>query len=357
VIRFAWLQSRIPVLVGVGGLAVVAIVLAVTGLHLVHLYDTTVATCSANCSSARSAFANNDRALQIGVDALVVVVPGIVGLLWGAPLVAREFETGTWRLAWTQSVTRARWLAAKVSVLGLASVVVSGLLGLMVTWWSNPIDHANMTRYATFEQRDIVSLGYAAFAFVLAVTAGVLIRRSVPAIASALAVFVAVRIVVAHWVRPNLITPAHQDLAINYNSGAWSYGTTTGLFGSGGPSTLMPPTPSIPNAWLYPTQLVDKAGHPLTSQLVARMCPTLGVGGRGGGAGGAGLGGGTTHTRSLGQGLQDCVTKIGATYHEVVTYQPASHYWPLQWYELAIYFAAAAALGAFCLWWVARRIG
>jgi hypothetical protein len=58
--------------------------------------------------------------------------------------VARELETGTYRLAWTQSVTRTRWLAVKLGVVGLTSVAVAGLLSLMVTWWSSPIDRANL---------------------------------------------------------------------------------------------------------------------------------------------------------------------------------------------------------------------
>jgi hypothetical protein len=357
VIRFTWMQSRMPMLAVAAGLAAVAVVLGVTGPHLAHLYGTTVAACQANCPAARSAFSGYDQALQLGLGALIVVVPGIIGLFWGAPLVAQELETGTWRLAWTQSVTRTRWLAARLGVLGLASVLASGLLSLMVTWWSSPLDQAAMTRYASFDQRDVVPLGYAALAFMLAATAGALIRRTLPAMASALAAFVAVRVVVEHWVRPDLIAPAHLDAALNDAAGDWGYGSSTGLFGSSGPSTLVPPSPNVPNAWLYPTQIVDRAGHALTPQVLASACPRLGAGSQ---PGGAGVGGGVTRIHAAtGQALQyfqDCVTKIGSTYHEVVTYQPASHYWPLQWYELAICLAATALLGWVTLWWVRRRL-
>ena len=108
----------------------------------------------------------------------MIVVPGVIGVFWGAPLVARELETGTYRLAWTQSVTRARWIAVKLGVVGLASMAAAGLLSLMVTWWSSPIDRVNMTLYTSFDQRGIVPIGYAAFAFALGVLAGVLIRRT-----------------------------------------------------------------------------------------------------------------------------------------------------------------------------------
>jgi hypothetical protein len=54
--------------------------------------------------------------------------------------------------------------------------------------------------------------------------------------------------------------------------------------------------------------------------------------------------------------LQDCVAKVGKTFHEVVTYQPANRYWTFQWYELAIYVGAALIVSGFCFWWVRRRL-
>ena len=52
-IRFSWLQFRVQAVVAGGGLAIIAVVLAVTGPNLVHLYDTTVANCSARTVTAR----------------------------------------------------------------------------------------------------------------------------------------------------------------------------------------------------------------------------------------------------------------------------------------------------------------
>jgi len=54
--------------------------------------------------------------------------------------------------------------------------------------------------------------------------------------------------------------------------------------------------------------------------------------------------------------LPDCVLKVGATFHEVVTYQPGSRYWAFQWHELAIYLAVALVLAGACIWWVRRRL-
>jgi hypothetical protein len=356
-IRFTWLQFRTQAAVAIGGLVIVAVVLAITGPHLVHLYDTTVATCKAHgdCSTATAAFLKNDRTLQIGLNALVVVVPGIIGLFWGPPLCAREFETGTYRLAWTQSVTRTRWLAVKLGVIGLASMVVAGLLSLMVTWWSSPVDRVNMNQFASFDYRDIVPIGYVVFAFVLGATAGALIRRTLPAMATALVVFVAARLIMAHWIRPLLIAPAHRDLALNPIS--TGYGSEGSLLLGSGTSTLQPAPPDIPGAWITSTQIMNSAGHGLTAQFLASTCPRLGKGGRTGGASGGG-GIGSSHTEvSAGaqQVLQDCVAKVGRTFHEGVTYQPASRYWAFQWYELAIYLGAVVVLGGFCFWWSRRR--
>ena len=70
-----------------------------------------------------------DTGLYFGGIVVVYVLPAIIGLFWGAPLVARELEAGTHRLVWNQSVTRTRWLGTKLAVVGLASVAAAGLLG------------------------------------------------------------------------------------------------------------------------------------------------------------------------------------------------------------------------------------
>jgi ABC-type transport system involved in multi-copper enzyme maturation permease subunit len=352
-IRFAWLQFRVQAAIVFGGLAVVAIILAITGPHLVHLYDTNVATCATHgdCSTAASAFLQNDRTLQILLDALVVVVPGIIGVFWGAPLVARELESGTFRLVWTQSVTRARWAALKLGVVGLASIAAAGLLSLMVTWWSSPIDRANASLYTSFDQRGIVPLGYAVFAFVLGVFSGVLIRRTLPAMATTLAGFVATRLLFNHFVLPKLMAPTQLSFALNQQT-VQGYGQM-----NGGPFTLFAGNPNIPNAWFYSTQFVDRAGHPLSSQVLTSACPLLPRGPGPGGPAGVGVhsaipvpgGGGRT-------ALQDCITKLGTTYHELVAFQPASRYWSFQWFELAIYLGVALVLAGSCIWWIRRRL-
>ena len=209
-IRFTWIQARTQTMTALGALAALAIVLAITGPHLAHLYDTSIATCAAHgdCPAVRAAFLRNDSTFRTALGVVVIVVPALIGIFWGAPLVARELEAGTFRLIWSQSVTRTSWLAAKLGVVGLASMAVAGLTSLVVTWWASPLDRVRMNPFGTFDQRGIVPIGYAAFGFALGVTAGILIRRTVPAMATALVLFVSARLAFTHWLRPHLIAPA-----------------------------------------------------------------------------------------------------------------------------------------------------
>jgi hypothetical protein len=98
-------------------------------------------------------------------------------------------------------------MAVKLGVAGLASLAVAGLVTLMVTWWSSPLDTVSASPFAAFDQRDLIPIGWTAFTFAAGVTAGVLIRRTLPAMAAALAVFAAVRAVINKLVRPHLSTP------------------------------------------------------------------------------------------------------------------------------------------------------
>ncbi len=247
-------------------------------------------------------------------------------MFWGAPLIAREFETGTFRLAWTQDVTPTRWLAVKLGVVGLASVAVAGLLSLMVTWWSSPIDQASMDPWAAFAQRDITPIGYAAFAFALGVTAGMLIRRTVPAMAITLAVFAAVQVVMRLWIRPHLITPAHTTSALNIASI-----TATGSDVPGG-GLFVDATVNIPGAWVYSSQMITPSGHLASTEPATQAC---------------------AGPNTTGNTCNAYIARLHL--RQVVTYQPASRYWAFQWYETAIFLGLAVILAGACFWQIRRR--
>jgi len=342
-----WRQFRTQSAVALGALLVAAVTLGFTGPHLLDVYNAGVALCNANQGPAAictNPVVSQYRLLQLS-GTVLAVIPGILGIFWGAPLVARELETGTSRLAWTQSVSRTRWLAVKLSVVGLASMAAAGLFSLMVTWLSSPIDLVNGNRFAAgmFGERGITPIGYAALAFALGVTAGVLIRRTLPAMATTILAFVAARVIMTLWVRQHLLAPTIRSLSLN--AGSMGFGSS-----NGGPFTLFPNPPNIPNAWVYSTQIVDNAGRAITPQFVASACPHLGAGGPPGGGAHSGIAV-PGHVEKV---FQDCITNVGAKFHELVTYQPASRYWIFQWYETAIFLALAIMLCGFCFWWVRR---
>jgi len=123
-----WRQFRTQGIIAAAGLAAVAIVLVVTGVNLSDHYNTSgIIGCHGpgSCGTLASNFLTSLRGSYYQVVFLIAVgliyaVPGLIGLFWGAPLITREIEAGTFRLAWTQSVSRTRWLAIKVGVIGLA---------------------------------------------------------------------------------------------------------------------------------------------------------------------------------------------------------------------------------------------
>jgi hypothetical protein len=351
----AWRQFRTQALVAAGALGLLALVMVPTGVHLRQIYDSSVVPCTngtarGDCSITIQSFLRQYHQLQGWLGFLMAVIPALVGVFWGAPLVARELETGTYRLAWTQSVTRTRWLALKLAVVGLGSVVVCGVFSLGVTWWFSRMDQMVKDQFSTFDQRDLVVVGYAAFAFAVGVTAGVLIRRTLPSMVVTLVVFVTARLSFASWVRPDLLATRHLSQALDPNA--------MGFYSSnGGAMHLQPDPPNLPNAWVYTTSIVDRAGHALPTDVVTRTCPTLG----------AGLPpppqplGASKVIRGVVPGdvqstLARCVTKLSAHYHELVIYQPASRYWTFQWFETTIFVAAAVILAGLSLWWVRHRL-
>lgn len=138
-------------------------------------------------------------------------------------------------------------MAIKLAVVGLATMAVGGLLSLIVTWWSSPLDRVNMNPFGTFDERDLVPLGYAAFAFVLGVTAGVLIRRALPAMATTLVAFVAVRGVINKWVRPYLLAPVQVTAPDNQLTGTGNAPTGAGVLN--------------PHDWIISNQTINGAGR------------------------------------------------------------------------------------------------
>jgi hypothetical protein len=361
-IRFACLQARTQTAIAAAALAAAAVLALVTGPRLLHLYHLDIASChpAGACASATTAFLASYRLMQVFAPPLLLVLPALLGMFWGAPLVARELETGTFRLAWTQSVTRKRWLAVKLAVAGLASTAVAGLLSLVLTWWFSPIDRvqANLLTPSMFGVRGIAPIGYAAFAFALGVTAGALLRRTIPAMAVTLAGFTAARLAVTYYVRPHLFAPLRAVSPL-----VWFTGT--------GPSPQPGAGTVSPGDWVLSAQTINGAGkvigqfggvgpngsigfhvsHGAVSLVGVGPCPNTFPA--------AAVSSAATRTSAqppaaFNTAAQECISKLGL--RNIVTYQPLSRYWPLQWSETLIFLGLALALAAFCFWRVNRSL-
>jgi ABC-2 family transporter protein len=117
----------------------------------------------------------------------LAVLPVLVGVFVGAPLLAREFEAGTAKFAWTQAVSRGRWLTGKLGWIGAGLAVLSVAFGLLVNWWLLLADGADfMTRWQEeqFGLTAITFTGWMLLMFAAGVFAGALIGRTVTAMAA-----------------------------------------------------------------------------------------------------------------------------------------------------------------------------
>jgi hypothetical protein len=305
-IWLTWRQFRAQAAVALGALILIVTVLAVTGPRVAHLYDA-------------SKLGGHYQDLRLLGTALVGV-PALIGAFWGAPLLARELEGGTYRMVWTQSITRSRWLAVKLGVIGTVAAIATAVFSFVFTWWSSPFDRlGNRLGTAVFGQRGLAPVGYAVFAFVLGVTLGAVIRRTVPAMAATLAAFIAVRFGIQTWVRPTLLGVVDVDAPI------------TGFNGPSAPS----------RGWIASARTVDRAGHFLGSpgQVRDSVLPRL-----------CGL---TTRSAQTNTQLAACARRLGV--HDIVTMHPANQFWPLQAWETTLFLTLALLCGLFCFWWVRRR--
>ena len=345
-IWLTWRQFRVQAVTAAAALAAFAVLLAATGPHLASLYATSgISSCHpASCADLAASFltqlsnAGTYSVLDLVGVVIILLAPVVIGLFWGAPLIARELETGTSALAWNQSVTRSRWLAVKLFVVGLTAMAVTEGLSLMQAWWAAPIGRAagqlGSTHFAlpgqfgivlsrfsplAFASHGVTPLGYAAFGFALGTTAGALIRRTVPAMAVTLFIFAAVQIAMPLWIRPHLFPARHTVVSV------------TSL------DSLRPENiPGQPGAWLLSSQTINAAGQPVNAAPAACPSPPLTKGNSGEGA------------------YLACLASHGI--RETFSYQPASRYWAFQETETAIYLALALALTGYCFWRLSRRL-
>lgn len=271
-------------------------VLAVTRLVTNHVADRFAATgCSVEntvrgCGDTVRSYLDDQytvHSVQIQTGLLMLVLPALIGAFAAGPLIARELESGTYKLAWSQSVTPARWLAAKLAVPAVLLLAGVSFLSAAFTWarartgTEYAVDWYDAPAFATMGTAPV---GYALLGLTAGALVGLLIRRTVPAMAVAALVVGAV-----------LVTLGYA------RSSLWPLRTTTGTLGSG------------ENPWIVEMGKLTSSGE----RLPVDVC--------------------------WGQGVDEarCLAERAIT-GRFVDYHPASHFWPLQLVETGILLALAA---------------
>jgi hypothetical protein len=305
-----WRLQRSEALVVLGILGLLAAFLVPTGIQMAHAYhnDGLAACLGTNldptCSAEVGLFRQRFQSL-IDLADWFTLVPGLIGVLLAAPFIL-DLEHGTYRLAWTQSITRRRWLAGKLGLPILAALLASVTLILLFTWWRTPETNLDgRLDTGIYDTTGIVVIGYTLFALGLALALGAVWRRSAASLTLAFVGYFAMRIFVDLKVRDHLVSP----LKIT-----WSGVTTKGL--------QQP-------AFLFHAKVLSQ-----TANIKGHT-----VGGGGFTAG---------HTQFAAPGLG-----TNTAFH--ITYLPASDFWPLQFAEFGLFVGVAAALIAFTAWWTHQR--
>jgi ABC-2 family transporter len=251
-----------------------------------------------------------DPALHAAV--LLQVLPALIGAFTGAPLLARELESGTFRYAWTLAFGRWRWALAKLVLLAVAVAAAAGAFGLLFSWFFQPFfadGHNTPFAPELFDLRAAALAAWTLAAFAIGALAGLLIRRVVPAIAATLAAYAALALAAGLYLRQHYAAP------------------------------LLTAAPDVPgSAWIM-SQWWTKGsrfafGHP-SNDLLMRLCPSPGP-----------------YKQPLAT-VSQCLAQHG--YTQWTSYQPASRFWPFQWIEAGWLLALSALLIAATIWLVRRR--
>jgi len=208
-----WRQHRVA-LAGVAALlGGLALYLLIMGLKI-HSGYASVMSChpvhSAACLTLSGLFNRDYYPFAQVFSIFLLAVPVLVGVFTGAPLLARELETGTFRFAWTQGCGRLRWVIIKLALLAVALTTASYAFSLLWTWYfqvffTEGLDGLLAQQY--FDLRGVDFAAWTLLAFAIGAIAGVLIRRTVPAMAASIAVWTGLGFAVNLFLRKHYQAP------------------------------------------------------------------------------------------------------------------------------------------------------
>jgi hypothetical protein len=202
--------------------------------------ETEEPSAEARCFEQADAFFGGHQTVIVA-GLLLLILPLLAGMFWGAPLIAREIENGTHRLVWTQGVSRARWLLVKAGLLSAGVDALTGIYAAMVAWWITAVMSTSGQRFDPifYDEHGFVVFGYTLFALALGIFAGAVTRRVLPAMATTLVGFIALRL--SHLVPSPSPFPTSRNAQPRRHrrrgpkSAPWGLDPGGGLLSSGGP--------------------------------------------------------------------------------------------------------------------------
>ncbi|MFF7204422.1 ABC transporter permease [Streptomyces sp. NPDC008141] len=283
-----------------------AVTLVVLRLRVDTLDTTGPCRGGTGCNDAIQGLVQAHEWLRTGLDQVatgVLLLPLAIAAFAAGPLIARELETGTYRLAWTQSVTPAGWLAAKLLL--PAVVVTAGTAVLVAAFrWSRPPTTGNgagmLWDSPVYASMGVTTFAYGLLALAVGALTGLLVRRTVVAMSLA-----------------GLATGGLMLLVTTLRPHLWPVATRSA---PGDEQDL----------WILQQGKLTASGE----RLFWEDCYNI----------------------SGPQTPEQCMSARGAVgdFHDV---HPSSHFWPLQLVETGIVLALAAAAVAAAFWLLRRRHG
>jgi hypothetical protein len=317
-----WRQHRLA-LAGAGALlAGVCLWMLVSGLQMrsaLHSFGLSNCTplTATSCSTQETVFINDYYSGAQLVVGVLAVIPILIGALAGGPMVARELETGTYQLSWTQGCGRSRWLIARLAVLAVGVTAGAAAVSAVFSWYYQPmlqLGQDSPLAPQIFDLRGVDFAGWTLVAFAISVCAGALIRRVIPAIVAAIAAWSGLLLAVVFWLRSHYLAPLTGTGLINPTSGN----------GQGVP-------------WVLTQWWIQPGGAPASQSEISTLSSQLRQAG--------GL--------PTAQAVQQWFAEQG--YVKYFTYQPASRFWTFQFIEGSWLLVLAVLLCAATVWLIRHR--
>jgi len=316
-----WRQHRFALGGAAALLGALVVYLWLTGLQVHHAYAAATGcrpASSGACGALVGYFLSTYNSTAQIIAAMLQAVPALIGAFVGAPVLARELETGTFRYAWTQGFGRTRWTVAKLVPLAIVMTAAAGAFSLLFSWYYQPFfaDRMQVPQVplapAVFDLRGVAFAAWTLAAFAIGALAGMLIRRVVPAIAATLAIYTGLALAAGLYLRQHYLAPL---AARNVDPAS--------------------------SAWIISQQWYAQSGQPVSQsalgQVLQQGAPQL-----------AGKGG-VPQSPDVTQYL------IRHGYALWTSYQPGSRFWPFQWIEGGWLLALSVLLIAVTVWLVRRR--